>query len=126
MPDLGYLDTLPVNVDRSVFEKKTDPNVSASSSDWSKEDISRQIALTLLGLADWNQSKIIAKNPSEHYEANPFLPKYPSQGQFNNITAATLIGHFALSDALSPEWRKIFQRGSIGLEGLNVYLNHRK
>jgi hypothetical protein len=83
---------------------------------WSNEDMQRQLAYSLLHGADWAQTRTIAKNPQQFHETNPILGEHPSTGTVNNYFLSTLLGHWLLSNALPPEYRKLFQQGSIGLE----------
>lgn len=87
---------------------------------WSRDDLVRQgLYLGLLG-TDWAQTRTVAKNPDRYREANNlithFTGEHPSAGQVNNIVAATAVAQTLLADQLSPEWRKVLQRLSIGAE----------
>jgi len=76
----------------------------------------RQFAsLGLLG-ADWAQTRTIAKNPYQWHETNPILGQHPSVGNVNNYFAAAMLGHTLLANLLPPEYRKLLQYGTIGLE----------
>ena len=131
MPEsLGYLDTLPVNVDRKLFPDVpvSEPrSLVALNKDWSSDDIKRQaLYYGLLGL-DWNQTKRVADPKSKYRESNPiithFTGPHPSKGQINNIIGGTALGHTLLMNYLSPEWRKRLQELSILGEGVTVYRN---
>ena len=92
-------------------------------SDWTPSDTKRQLAtLGLLG-ADWAQTRTIAKNPEKFYETNKLLGKHPSLGEVNNYFAASMLVNTLLANALPPEYRHLFQYGTMGLEGLEMGRN---
>ena len=69
----------------------------ANADEWTKHDTDRQAALTALLVADWGQTRWIAKNPSESLEKNPLLGSSPSLGRVNAYFATSIIGHAAIS-----------------------------
>jgi hypothetical protein len=97
----------------------------AKAGDWSTEDTYRQAAVTALLVADWGQTRWIAKHngltepgrfPVDAGERNPILGKYPSGGKVDAYFAAAIVGHAAISYVLPPDWRKGWQYVWIGLE----------
>lgn len=113
--------------------------------DWSKEDTYRQTALTVLLVADFGQTRWIAKHafsdrpgsytgftepPStisveSHYETSPLLGRHPSIGKVNNYFMAAIIGHAAISNVLPRGWRNGWQYFWIGAEANQVNHNRR-
>jgi hypothetical protein len=69
-------------------------------------DTNRQLAPQLV---DWAQSR----NP---YETNPILGKYPSKTEVDVYFAAATLGHYLVSRALPPDYRKVWQYVWIGVQ----------
>lgn len=84
--------------------------------DWTREDTYRQSALTALLIADWAQSRYIAKTPNLGYETNHVLKDHPSVGRVDNYFIVATIGHAAISYVLPPTWRQGWQYFWIGVE----------
>lgn len=100
------MDDLPLGILSSAFKDQS----------WSNDDIKRQLTYGLLHGADWAQTRTIAKNPTQYHETNPLLGEHPSVGRVNNYFLTTLLGHALIANYLSPEYRKLFQNATIGLE----------
>ena len=97
---------------------------SYSADDWSREDVARQTAYTILHVADWAQSRYIAAHPDRFYETNGILGKHPSLGKVNTYFAATLIGHYAITALLPAKYRPVWQYGTITVEAYYVLHNN--
>lgn len=54
------------------------------------ENLDLKIAGNLLLLADWNQTRQIARHPKSYYEYNPVLGKHPSTRRVDIYFAAAL------------------------------------
>ena len=92
---------------------------------WSTQDkVLFGVSTTLL-VADWAQTRTIAKNPDRWYETNPLLGKHPSVSRVNNYFATTLVANYFITDYLSPKWRTRFQGGLIAVELVVVGNNKR-
>lgn len=85
--------------------------------DWSQADTNRQIGYTVLHMADWSQTRYIARHPKEYHEVNPVLGRHPSVGKVNTYFAVTGLANIWVSGALSPKYRKWWQYFCIGFEG---------
>jgi hypothetical protein len=83
--------------------------------DWSSGDTNRQLAFTALQLVDWAQTREIVRNP-DYYETNPILGKYPSKTEVDVYFAAATLGHYLVSRALPPDYRKVWQYVWIGVQ----------
>lgn len=92
--------------------------------DWSREDTYRQSALTGLLIADWAQTRYIAKHSNTFYETNTVLGKYPSVGRVDNYFALSIVAHAAISTVLPNAWRQGWQYVWIGIELEKVAHNH--
>lgn len=87
-------------------------------------ELTKQIAYTALHIADWQQTRQIARDP-RYYEKNLILGSKPTQAEVNRYMGATLIGHWAMSVMLKEEARRLWQDGTIVLEAATVHRNHR-
>lgn len=93
---------------------------------WSEEDKKRQVAYMALHLADWAQTKNIARNPEKFYEkVNPLLGKNPHPDKVDALFALSGLAQLAIADKLPPKWRAAFQEAGIGLEAGMVGNNAR-
>lgn len=108
--------------------------------DWTTGDTVRQSIYTALVVIDWKQSSWAQSHPRtetkctplnqcitishEYIEANPILGTHPSQGKLNNLVAASIVGHAAISYMLPRGWREGWQYVWIGIEGEAV--NHNR
>ena len=98
---------------------------------WDVNDTTYQLLATGLMIADWGQTRYIAKNPDKYYEINPILGKHPSTSEVNTYFAAAILGHALISLALPPKAevfgyninpRRIWQVMWIGIE--TGYVGH--
>jgi hypothetical protein len=97
----------------------------AVAADWSKQDKVLFSASSALLVADWAQTRHIAKNPQLFYEKNPILGEHPSLGRVNTYFATVLVANYFITDALSPKWRTAYQAGLIGVELVVIGNNKR-
>jgi len=93
--------------------------------DWSKEDTYRQAALTALLVADWAQTRYIAKNPDKFHEidASRFIGEHPSTGKVNVYFATYIVSNATVSYLLPQNWRQAWQYLYIGYETKTVLKN---
>lgn len=94
------------------------------ASDWTKADTARQMAYLTLHVADWGQTRYIAKNPNRYLEKNLFLGGHPSLSRVDSYFAFTALAHTAISYALPPDWRRGWQYITIGVEAGAVGYNY--
>lgn len=95
----------------------------AKANDFSLEDWQRQIAYTAVHLADWQQTRRIARNPA-WVETNPILGPKPRQVEVNRYFAGTLVGHYLIAQALPVGPRRAFQEGTFTLQVSVVKSNY--
>ena len=73
--------------------------------EWTSPQIEKAVALAALTVADWGQTRNIARHPYSWTERNPLIGEYPSVGRVDRYFAASmLLGAIAL-DALPTRWR---------------------
>jgi hypothetical protein len=116
----------------------TSPTVFADGGDWSTDDTYRQIAVTALSVADWSQTRYMAKNPcaregggtactdpfGEEGLARPFIGAHPSVGKVNSYFAISIIANTAINYMLPSEWRARLQYAEIVVEAGTVRRNY--
>ena len=102
---------------------------------WTNEERITQAGYTALHVVDWMQTRSIAENPEQFREYNPVLGQHPDRAAVDAYFAATLAGHWLITDALPRAWtlpgtnhtvhpRKIWQWFWIGVEASCVVNNH--
>lgn len=77
-----------------------------------------EAAYLALHVADWGQTRNIAKHPEQWHEINKFLGSHPSTNDVDRYFALTGLGHVALSKLLedSPQLNGWFKAMTIGME----------
>lgn len=88
-----------------------------SRSDMSTEDMQYQGVLTVLWVADWMQTRDIAKNPDRYYETNRTLGNHPSVRDVDQYMAGTLALNWALMETLPADsnLKRLAQRLNISV-----------
>lgn len=99
------------------------PSVSFAD-EWTSDDTKRQAVYLTLHAVDWMQTRHIAKNPTLFSESNPLLGRHPSVSKVNKYFIATALMHTGISYALPPEYRKVFQYITIGVQAGYVTHNY--
>lgn len=94
------------------------------ASDWTDADTAWQASYLALHVADWGQTRHIAKNPGEYYEVNPLLGDHPSVRRVDTYMAVSAITHTAIAYCLSPDWRRRFQQVTVGIKAGVVGYNY--
>lgn len=124
-----YEQAKPVYSERELPPNKglINQKLSDTKPEWSKADKERQALYMAMHLADWAQTKNIARNPEKFYEkVNPILGDHPHPDKVDAYFALTGLAQLYLADKLPPKWREFFQEAGIGLEagmiGNNVKL----
>lgn len=93
--------------------------------EWTASDSLLQGATTLLLVADWMQTRTIAKSPDRFDEANWFLGRHPSVGAVDGWFLGSILGHLVVSLVLPRPWREVWQGLTITLELAVVAYNAR-
>lgn len=91
---------------------------------WTPQDIRQQSIVTALYVADWAQTRNIARNPEQYDETSPVLGDSPSIAQVNRHFAGVIIGNAAIAMLLPESQRKWFRRISMGVESAAIYNNY--
>lgn len=86
--------------------------------DWSTSDTVRQSIFTALMVADWGQTRYIAKHPDQYYEKiNKILDSQPSPRSVNNYFMAATVAHYAISrygiPLIMPAINYVFTEASV-------------
>lgn len=95
----------------------------AFGGDWTKEDTAWQASYTAVLAADCAQTRWGASHPREFEEGNKLIGPHPSKGKIDNICLAVALGHFGISYALPPKYRRFWQFSSIVVEATVVFHN---
>lgn len=93
-------------------------------SEWTKQDSAWQLAYTALHVADWAQTRNIARNPDEFHETNPILGRHPSVSEVDDYFLVTGVAHALVSAALPPKYRRKWQAAGIVVEAGAVAHNY--
>lgn len=75
-----------------------------------------ELATNTLLVADWSQTRQIAKNPDKYYEQNIILGMHPSEGKVNGYFAACILGNTILHRTLPKKYRSLYQAGLIAVQ----------
>lgn len=86
----------------------------AQNRPWTEDEKRLFYVHSALVLADWSQTRQIAKNPTQYVEYNPFLGKQPSVEKVDLFMAATLVGSYYLFDSMDENRQKYLLFASIG------------
>jgi len=96
----------------------------AQAGDWTREDTAWEAAYLVLHVADWGQTRYIAKNPDLYIERNPILGENPSLNRVRNYFLATALLHASVAYALPPKWRRRWQGATIAMQAYVVGKNY--
>lgn len=79
-------------------------------------------AAAILTVADWAQTRYIAKNPNDYRELNPILGSHPSVGKVNiYFSTVLLLGTLGISTGyINREFLYFY----VGIEGSTVVRNY--
>lgn len=95
---------------------------SASASDWTKADTTRQLIFTGLQIIDWAQTRQALDDG--YIETNPLLGERPSARRIDGHSAFTTIANALISYALPPDYRHVWQYVMIGMQASTVVRNY--
>lgn len=98
-------------------------NSEAQFANWSPTDKALLATSTALLVADWGQTRYIAKNPDRFHEKNPLLGKHPSVGEVDGYFVTAIIGNYLLADVIGPTNRKWYLGGVTAMETVVVIRN---
>lgn len=87
-------------------------------------DLHRELAFQALLIADWKQTRQIAREPDRYYERNRILGAHPSVGRVDTYMFASGVLHWVVAMNLSPQWREQFQLISISMQANVVQQNY--
>ena len=79
--------------------------VFGDNAPWTNEQKAVAAGAGVLLVADWLQTRQIAKHPDQFHEYNPILGEHPSQGKVNLYFLAVTGGLLLIADFLPTEWR---------------------
>lgn len=80
--------------------------VNAENRPWTDTEKQLFVAHTALVIADWSQTRYIAKHPQEYRETNPLFGTHPSLDKVDLLFAATIIGSYYVIDSLDSKREK--------------------
>ncbi|HUG79505.1 MAG TPA: hypothetical protein VML57_18645 [Burkholderiales bacterium] len=75
-------------------------------------------------IADWRQTRQIARAPDRYFERNPILGKHPSVGRVDTYMLTAGVLHWVIAANLSPKWRERFQLISFSIQANVVQQNY--
>lgn len=87
-------------------------------------DLQRELVFQALLIADWKQTRQIARQPERYFERNPILGRHPSEGRVNSYMLTAGVLHWVISEKLSPKWRERWQLVSLHIQANVVYQNY--
>lgn len=105
-------------VGKNILPESKSHSVAAAPQESRPLIDSTEAAYLALHIADWGQTRNIAKHPEKWNEVNKILGPHPSTKEVDRYFALTGLGHVALSKLLedSPQLNDWFKAMTIGLE----------
>lgn len=85
--------------------------------------VKEQATVTALLVADWGQTRYIARSPDYHESWNRILGEYPTVGEVDRYFAASIILYNVTAYYLPPKWSKILSY-SVGLVEISAIGNN--
>jgi len=92
---------------------------------WTKTDTFLQAGGLVLLSIDYYQTRDIADDP-DHYECNTILGRNPDKTKVTTYFLSTAIIHTVVAYLLPGFYRKVWQIGLIGIEGVVIIDNYEK
>jgi hypothetical protein len=93
---------------------------------WSAWDKALQGTFAGMSLYDALDTNHFLKTHPNGQEENPLLGKRPSAGKLLGATALGQVAHGLVTNQLSQPWRRLWQLGTMGLEGSVIANNARR
>jgi hypothetical protein len=94
-----------------------------AADDWTVEERTTFAVSSVLLVADWAQTRQIARNADLFHETNPILGAHPSTGCVNGYFAAALALNYVIGNSLPRGWRKVWFVGVQSVEANVVQHN---
>jgi hypothetical protein len=60
-----------------------------------------------LTVADWGQTRMIARNPQTYRELNPILGSHPSVGKVDAYMIGYLLTQYAIAECVPEPWKTL-------------------
>jgi hypothetical protein len=95
----------------------------AADDEWTMEERTTFAMSSVLLVADWAQTRQIARNADLYQETNPILGAHPSMGRVNTYFAAALALNYVIGNSLASGWRRAWFVGVGGVEASVVQRN---
>ena len=87
-----------------------------AADDWSMEERTTFAVSSVLLVADWAQTRQIARNADLFHETNPVLGTHPSMGRVNAYFATALALNYVIGNSLPTGWRRAWFVGVQSVE----------
>ena len=91
--------------------------------EWTAEERTTFAVSSVLLVADWAQTRQIARNAQQFRETNPVLGDHPGMGRVNTYFATALLLNYVIGNSLSNGWRRAWFVGVGGVEASVVQRN---
>ncbi len=91
---------------------------------WTRKDTAALATYTVFHVADWMQTRQVAKNPDCYREINPILGEHPSTPLVDAYFAFTWIANYLITRELDEPYRTGWQIGGIAIEAGFVIHNN--
>jgi hypothetical protein len=97
--------------------------VVQAADEWSMEERATFAVSSALLVADWAQTRQIARNAQMFSETNPILGRHPSVGRVNAYFATALLLNYVIGRSLDSGWRSAWFVGVGSIEANVVQRN---
>lgn len=94
-----------------------------AADDWTIQERTTFAVSSVLLVADWAQTRQIARNAQTFRETNPILGEHPSMGSVNAYFATALLLNYAIGRSLDHGWRSAWFIGVQSVEANVVQRN---
>jgi hypothetical protein len=91
--------------------------------DWTLQERETFAVSSVLLVADWAQTRQIARNADLFRETNPILGAHPSMGRVNVYFATAMALNYVIGNSLAPGWRRAWFVGVQSVEANVVQHN---
>ena len=76
-----------------------------AADEWNLEERTTFAMSSVMLVADWAQTRQIARNADQYRETNPILGEHPSMGRVNTYFATALMLNYVIGRSLDRRWR---------------------
>ncbi|MGA8007725.1 MAG: hypothetical protein WCA17_16690 [Burkholderiales bacterium] len=80
--------------------------IAHAADEWTMEERTSFAMSSVLLVADWAQTRQVARNPDALREINPILGTTPSMGRVNAYFGTALLLNYVIGNSLAPGWRR--------------------